>query len=347
MGKLPVYRIFIDEEEGAVVYRNSIVTDPAHGKKQYAFNKEAKKIEFSDVKQNIIGVAISPDTPIYRNDSDLGEYYVVFEKNDVEQMAYSFAKNNYHNELDFEHNDKDRSKSAVCYFSFIIDRDKGLNPPDAFKDEPDGTWLLGYHFYDKKEYEKAKSKGGFSVEGTFLIEKISKQFKNNNMKKDEKKASAFSKIISFIEDLGKTEEKFEDVTLEDGTMAKHEGVGTPLLLVTEDGEITAEDGTYTTDGGVVITVLEGLVSEVSEVVEEEMEDKPKEDNSVNEFAEATSKAFEKLFKQNEEIQKTNQELSERIKVLEEKPAEKPTQKFERSEGLNPVTQRIMNQVKNK
>lgn len=350
MGKLPTYRIFIDEEEGALVYRNSIVTDPAHGKKQYAFNKETKKLEFSDVKQNIVGVAISPDMPIYRNDEEVGEHYVVFKKEDIEQMAYTFSKNNFHNELDFEHNDKDKSKSAVCYFSFIIDRDKGFNAPKAFENEPDGTWLLGYHFFDKSEYDKAKTKGGFSIEGTFLLEEMSNQFKNQNMKKEEKKVSTLSKIKKFIDELGATEEAttetFEDVVLEDGTKARHEGKGTPLMFITEDGEIVAEDGTYKTDSGVVITVTDGMIAEISEAVAEEMEIESTENNDINEFADATSKAFKKLFEQNEEILKANEELATRVEAIEKKPQEQPKQKFERIDsGLPEVTQRIIERLK--
>lgn len=340
MEKLPIYRIFIDESEGALVYRNSIVTDPAHGKKQYSFDKVTKKIDFSDVKQNIVGVAISPDMPIYRNDVEIGEHYVVFKKQDIEAMAYNYSKNKFHNELDFEHDNNDRSKSSVCYFSFIVDREKGFNPPEAFKDEPDGTWLLGYHFFDKKEYEKAKSKGGFSIEGTFLLERISNNFKNNNMKKDEKEASAFSKIIKFIGELGATEEAteettFEDVTLEDGTVAKHEGVGTALMFITEDGEIVAEDGSYKTESGMTIIVVDGLISEITE---EAVEEVAAVSDEVSEFAAAAQTAFEKLFKQNEEMAK-------RIEAIEKKPVEAPKQKFERNDGLSSTTQKIMNQIK--
>lgn len=340
MKKIPTYRIFIDETEGALVYRNSIVTDPAHGKKQYAFS-DVKKFEFSDEKQNIVGVAISPDMPIYRNDKEIGEHYVVFKKNDIEKMAYTFSKNNFHNELDFEHDDNDKSTSGVCYFSYIIDKEKGFNAPYAFKNEPDGTWILGYHFFDKTEYDKAKSKGGFSIEGTFLLEKISNQFKNNNMKKNEKKASSFwAKFSDLIKEQLNEEVaiEFEDVTLEDGTIAKHGGVGTALMFVTADGEIAAEDGSYTTDAGVVITVVDGLISEITEVpaapIENEM------DNEMYAFAEVVVKAVEKLSAQNEAMAK-------RIETLEKKPVEAPKQKFERNDKLNALTQAIINQTKKK
>lgn len=337
--KLPTYRIFIDEEAGALVYKNSIVTNPAHGKKQYAFKEEVKKLSFEDVKQNIVGVAISPNQKIYRNDPELGEHEVIFYKEDIEQMAYVFAKNMFHNEMEYEHDPKQPSKTAALYFSYIIDREKGFNAPEAFKNEPDGTWLLGYHFFDKKEYDFAKKKGGFSVEGTFLLEQISNQFKNQNMKKNEKTVSIWKKFADTITEALTPDVKFEDVTLEDGTIAKHEGVGSPLVLVTESGEINAEDGTYTTESGSVITVLDGLISEIAEAVaEEEMEAETAAE--VQEFADATTKALKFLMDENAAMKK-------RIEAIENQPKEQPKKQFNRVDGsLKPKTQLLLNQLKN-
>lgn len=58
---------------------------------------------------------------------------------------------------------------------------------------------------------------------------------------------------------------FTEATLEDGTKIKYEGelkVGTPISVVTEQGEIAAPNGTFKLTDGTEITVVDGKVSEV-------------------------------------------------------------------------------------
>lgn len=337
MKKIPTYRIFIDENEGALVYKNSIVTNPAHSKNHYAF-AEVKKLSFEDVKQNIVGVAIAPDMKIYRNDPEMGEHFVIFKKEDIEQMAYIFSKHGYHNELEYEHDPNQPSKTASLYFSYIIDEAKGFPAPEAFKNEKDGTWLLGYHFEDKVEYEFARDKGGFSIEGTFLLEKMSNQFKTINMNKNEKKVSLWKKFSDNIAELLQEETTavaFENVILEDGTEAKHEGVGSPLVLITADGEINAEDGSYTLSDKKIVSVVDGLIAEITEAEEEE--EAIAED--LAEFANSVIEGF-KAFKAENAL------LKARIEKLEKTPTEKPKQKFERTDdGLSAKTKQLIETYK--
>jgi hypothetical protein len=168
---------------------------------------------------------------------------------------------------------------------------------------------------------------------------MSNQFKQINMNKNEKKVSVWKKFSEGIVELLQSEveveveAKFEDVTLEDGTKAKHEGVGTPLVLVTEDGEVNAEDGSYTLDNGTVVMVAEGLISEITEA-EAEMNEE------IAEFAEAVTNSIKSLLEQ-------NKKFAARIEALEKKPMEEPKKKFARVENadLKPKTKFLLQTLK--
>ena len=67
---LPIYEIYIDlNDEATGVEFNSLVHDPAHEISFETFAK-VKRYEFNDESQIVTGVAISADTPIYRNEGN-------------------------------------------------------------------------------------------------------------------------------------------------------------------------------------------------------------------------------------------------------------------------------------
>ena len=69
--------------------------------------------------------------------------------------------------------------------------------------------------------------------------------------------------------------EFASATLTDGTIIKWEGelaVGTAILVETAEGDIPAPDGTHEVEGGMLVSTMEGLVTEIVEPeVEEEVE----------------------------------------------------------------------------
>jgi hypothetical protein len=69
--------------------------------------------------------------------------------------------------------------------------------------------------------------------------------------------------------------EFASATLTDGTVIKWEGelaVGTAILVETAEGDIPAPDGTHEVEGGMLVSTIEGLVTEIVEPeVEEEVE----------------------------------------------------------------------------
>lgn len=190
---LPSYEIRIDlEDEGTGLEANSGVYNPAHDRMSMTFNKDSKAVKFSkddlhkeittnfnksmkfnDEDQTVYGVAISADTNIYRHDPQTGEEYnVYFTKDGIAEMIHDYSRKENFNKFNVEHDSGNEVDGVYMVMSYQIDKSKGHSNPEAFKEENDGTWILGYKVVNPDVYEKFKSGEirGYSVEGTFVLE---------------------------------------------------------------------------------------------------------------------------------------------------------------------------------
>lgn len=164
---IPVYNIVVGNAKG--IQKMSLVENPAVDENFIAFAKE-EKLKFSvDEEQHIVfGVALRADFPIYRNDNQRGEYYVVFTKDAVRDMYEKFMMDGANN-VNLNHS----QDTDGCYIiqSFIKDVDKGINPT-GFEDVEDGSWFCAYKIENEDVWAKVKSGdyNGFSIEGTFNLE---------------------------------------------------------------------------------------------------------------------------------------------------------------------------------
>lgn len=165
---IPTYYITIDELEEGGIDLISLVENPAIMIKGLAFNKNEKVFQFKydDDKQIIAGPAIIPDFPIYRYDNEIGEYYVVFKKETIEQMVEKFNKNPKQLPINLEHTSE--IVPAFIKGSWIIeDTEKDKSKLYGFDSLPVGTYFIEVKVTDKEYWERIKKedKTGFSVEG--------------------------------------------------------------------------------------------------------------------------------------------------------------------------------------
>lgn len=177
---LPIYNIFVDEEQELEVDKVSIVNSPAVESfflkfKEDSINKSKLSLSTDD-KKELMGVALIPDMPIYRN-VDGEEFYVVFNKETIKNIAMNLFKKGYNTKMNVEHTDEDAD--SFIYQSYIVDRELGLNPPVGLEDTPDGSWVIGVKVNSEELWKDIKSgnRNGFSVEGFFGLEKVDSQLK--------------------------------------------------------------------------------------------------------------------------------------------------------------------------
>ena len=160
----PLLRLEINGEEDGIKII-SLVEFPAVERNFIQLSKEVK-LSFNDEKKELLGVALIPDMPIYRRDEQ-GEYYIVFSAESIRKIAINFYKKLNVNMADVEHNHN--IENGITYFqSMIIDKEQGICPK-AFKDLPNGTWIVGCKIDNINVWDAVKNGTvkGFSIDGCF------------------------------------------------------------------------------------------------------------------------------------------------------------------------------------
>lgn len=165
--KLPVYEIFINDDDETGMNLISVVEKPAIEIKGYAFS-DIVELEFKKEgdKQIIVGPALIPNKKIRREDEDGNLYYVFFSKETIERMVEKFNRYGSNRKINFEHTDK--MIDAFIMEDWIVE--------DAYYDKskkygfdvPVGTYMIKVKVEDKQFWlEEVKENGrfGFSIEG--------------------------------------------------------------------------------------------------------------------------------------------------------------------------------------
>ena len=163
----PLLRLTINGEEDGVNII-SLVEFPAVERNFIQLSKEVK-LSLNEEKRELLGVALIPDFPIYRRDEQ-GEYYITFNAESIRKIAIDFYKKLNVNMADVEHSHD--MENGITYFqSLIIDKGQGICPT-AFKDLPDGTWIVGCKIDNDTVWNAVKSGEvkGFSIDGYFHAE---------------------------------------------------------------------------------------------------------------------------------------------------------------------------------
>ena len=163
----PLLRLTINGDEDGVNII-SLVEFPAVERNFIQLSKEVK-LSLNEEKKELLGVALIPDFPIYRRDEQ-GEYYITFSAEAIRKAAIDFYKKLNVNMADVEHSHD--MENGITYFqSLIIDKENGICPT-AFKDLPDGTWIVGCKVDNDEVWDAVKSGEvkGFSIDGYFHAE---------------------------------------------------------------------------------------------------------------------------------------------------------------------------------
>ena len=161
--EIPVYKMTIDEVDEGVSFV-ALVEHPAIERPFQAF---AKKQRFSETgeKRVLTGPLMLADTPIYRNDDTYGEYYVVFDADTIRKIVQKYFKQGNQHNVNAEHSTA--IDGVYMFESYLIDRDRGINPPNGYEDAKDGSWFGSFKVENDKVWEERDQFTGFSIEGYF------------------------------------------------------------------------------------------------------------------------------------------------------------------------------------
>lgn len=177
---MKVFYIRVNDEDITGIDAISLVDMPAVEKNFLCFSEEKQpiKMKFDNSKHIITGVVCLADTPIYRYNERMGEYYVVFTKETIEKMVEKFAKMDLFKSVNLQHDDKQFVDDVYMIESYITNKERGISPAE-FSDIPDGSWIASYKIDNESLWDEiinGDKLNGFSLQGMFeLEEKFSKQ----------------------------------------------------------------------------------------------------------------------------------------------------------------------------
>jgi hypothetical protein len=320
----PFYLLDIDEnDEIHGVDAIGLVDRPAIEMGWQAFSQtEVKPLKFEvqdEAEQVLAGALMVANLPIPRTDENGNIFYVMFTPKTIKKIVEKIKTENTKIAFNINHDDGRRIE-AVLVGDFIVSEKMGMQAPEWHQKLSDGSWFGFVKIKDKDDYEFAKENlTGFSVEGIFdqikykdVEEEIINEIKSKAhiMKKIETAlgsdvAAKLKKLIfGEHEEAPKEEQEQEmkgEAVLADGTIVAWQGElaeGTPLFVVTEEGQTPAPDGRHELSDGSYVTTAEGVVTEIesaaAEPAEEEMASEVPQVN-VEEIAAQVMEAMEEKF----------------------------------------------------
>lgn len=167
MKELPIVKAILTDDNQGLKFM-SAVESPAIMVNWVKFNDEKPiKMAIQNEEQQIVfAPALIPDLPIYRNHKGR-EFYLMFDKETIEQIALKFAKDNLLNSIDLNH-DGIKLSGVQIYQSFVTN-EHTVDNVKAFETLPIGTWFVGAKVDNQDVWQLIKEEklNGWSIDGLF------------------------------------------------------------------------------------------------------------------------------------------------------------------------------------
>lgn len=192
---------------GGDLFAVSLVEDPAIESNFIALSKEKQIIQLENEKRLLVGAALIPNKPIYRNINGK-EFYISFDEATIEKLAQDFLANDYQHNITIEHQEGVDDITVVESWIKTSENDKsvgyGLN-------EPIGTWFISVKVNNEEIWNKVKNGDykGFSIEAMVGLDENFEL--NNQLSMNEELIEKLREII--YEAIGKTP-KAEEIVKE-------------------------------------------------------------------------------------------------------------------------------------
>lgn len=155
---------------GGDLFAVSLVEDPAIDVNFIALSKDTAIIKLENEKRLLVGPALIPNKPIYRNVNG-NEFYISFDAETIEKLAQDFLINDYQHNITVEHsNDID---DVVIVESWIKTSENDKSNDFGFN-EPIGTWFISMKVNNDEIWQKIKdgTYKGFSIEAIVGLDEI-------------------------------------------------------------------------------------------------------------------------------------------------------------------------------
>ena len=197
---MEIIELFIDEtDEVSGIEAISVVENPAIESDFVALKQQEFKLaEVDQEKRILMGAALIPNKPIYRQTGEQ-EYYIYFSQATVRKASELFFINGNQNNSTLEHELQLKGLTAVESWIVESEQDKSrmydLNVPM-------GTWMVSMKVNNDDVWKKVKAGEvkGFSIEGYFAdkLERPNEPVKQSIDKSEQKAQEVIDELKEFF-----------------------------------------------------------------------------------------------------------------------------------------------------
>lgn len=330
INKIPVYNAILGDDCGMM--RISLVDEPAVMSNFQAFDKDKAMLLYrvaDEEQRKVLGVVMRADFPIYRRDDKMGEFYIIYERDTIEEMAQKYLAEGRANNVNLMHEEGTDVEGVEMVQYFIKDSAKGI-APEGFDEVADGSLFAEFKVENDTIWDAIKegTYKGFSLEGYFdlvpsddkdevdrIVEDLEGKFKRFLKNKKENMNKKLEKIMTALASAMAVE--FKAITTDKGVLNwdtdEDLKAGDEVFGLDENGEHTAiADDDYTTEDGKVIIVVD---SKVAEIKDAEAEVAP-EEAAAEEEKKKEAKCEEETPAEDPEEEPKESDLEARVKSLE-------------------------------
>lgn len=139
--ELPLYEVLIKDEYDGIEYV-ALTSKPATQVNWLAFNSK-QMFSINEEKNIVTSCLMLCDTPIYRRDDNLGEYYIQYSKDTLRKMAEKMLLDKRTTNVNIEHKVGSDLPGIVLQEIYIKDEERGISPKE-FSDVKDGSLFATY-----------------------------------------------------------------------------------------------------------------------------------------------------------------------------------------------------------
>jgi len=174
--KIPIFEAKIGGVDDTGIYAISFVDYPANESNFVALARaRTVKLQLNAKKQILTGVVLIPDQLIYRNDEEMGEYYLKFTASDIEKIANKMMRTGLALNNTTHQHDAQLKGNYLTELWTVTDPQRDKAVALGLGELPAGTLLASYKITDPTYWRDEVQSGnvkGFSLEGLFNFNSI-------------------------------------------------------------------------------------------------------------------------------------------------------------------------------
>jgi len=252
--KIPIYQAKVGEADDTGIFAMSFVDFPANERNFVALKAAPIKLNLNRAKQVLTGCVLIPNQKIYRNDAQLGEYFLTFTAADIERIAQKMMKQGAALSTTTHQHESGLEGNYLTEVWIVQNSKCDKSVALGLGEFPVGTLMASYKVNDAKYWREQVLTGkvkGFSLEGFFNFNSIKMSKPKTTVKKAVPNRGPVTAFLKSIAAMLEGDSTAEAEAIVEEAVKDETDSGEPVIIFTlaEGGEIYVDaDGFATLDG---------------------------------------------------------------------------------------------------